>query len=283
MTKLLSIEDFYKSDLNLTYLSAMFQHHDSALQYTRYVDIPRPDSGFLLLLSDITMTYSGQGFETVLKKGDIVYLPQGANYTMTQTKPTVPTRIRSCLVNFIFEDSEGKKAVFSDRPVLLDAEKNKSAASRMLDIATELSKTEKSPLRVKSLFYSLADSLIGAGITSSAYYHPIRAGIKYLESNWNRDVKISELAERCGVSETYFRRLFAKWSGMSPVEYRNTLRISNAKALLSRRAVSIAEVSYAVGFDDQFYFSRIFKKITGISPKDYRLSLQWSGEKHSLK
>ena len=57
----------------------------------------------------------------------------------------------------------------------------------------------------------------------------------------------------------------------------------NAKALLSRRSVSIAEVSYAVGFDDQFYFSRIFKRITGISPKDYRLSLQWSGEKHSLK
>ena len=229
------------------------------------------------------MTYSGAGFEVVLKKGDMVYLPQGSRYTMLQTRPTEPTRIRSCLVNFIFKDAEGNIPVFADRPVLLNAQNSKNAASRMLDITTELGKAEKSPFRVKSLFYSLADSLIGAGITSSAYYHPIRAGIKYLEGNWNRDVKISEVAERCGVSETYFRRLFAKWSGMSPVEYRNTLRISNAKSLLSRRSVSISEVSYAVGFDDQFYFSRIFKKITGISPKDYRLSLQWSGEKHLLK
>lgn len=283
MTNLLSIEDFYKSDLELIYLSAMFQNHDATPRFTRYETSPRPDSGFLLLLSDITMTYSGTGYEITLKKGDIVYLPQGSYYTMTQTRPAVPTRIRSCLVNFIFRDSEGRTPVFSDRPVLLSGEKSRNAASRMLDITTELAKAEKRPFRVKSLFYSLSDSLIGAGINSSAYYHPIRAGIKYLEENWNRDVKISEVADRCGVSETYFRRLFAKWSGMSPVEYRNTLRISNAKALLSRRSVSIAEVSYAVGFDDQFYFSRIFKRITGISPKDYRLSLQWSGEKHSLK
>ncbi len=283
MINLLLIEDFYKSDFNLIYLSAMFQNHDSALKFTRYADSPRPDSGFLLVLSDITMTYSGIGYEITLRKGDIVYLPQGSHYTMTQTRPAVPTRIRSCLVNFIFRDGEGRTPVFSDRPVLLNAEKSRNAASRMLDITTELSKSEKSPFRVKSLFYSLADSLIGAEINSSAYYHPIRAGIKYLESNWNRDVKISEVAERCGVSETYFRRIFTKWSGMSPIEYRNSLRIANAKSLLSRRSVSIAEVSYAVGFDDQFYFSRIFKKITGISPKDYRLSLQWSGEKHSLK
>ena len=282
MINQLPIEVFYKSDFNLVYLSALFQNHDSTLKYTRYTDMPRPTSGFLLLLSDITMTYLGSGFEVVLKKGDIVYLPQGSKYTMIQTKPTEPSRIRSCLVNFTFEDDAGNVAVFSDRPLIMSTE-SKNAPSRMLDIATELSKAQRSPFRVKSLFYSLADSLIGAGINSTVYYHPIRAGIKYLENNWNRNVKISELAERCGMGETYFRQLFAKWSGMTPVEYRNTLRISNAKALLSRRSVSIAEVAYTVGFDDQFYFSRIFKKITGVSPKDYRMSLPLSGEKYSLK
>lgn len=283
MINLLSIDDFYKSDFKLSYLSAMFQNHDSSLRYDRYVNMPRPDSGFLMVLSDITMNYLGTGFNLTIKKGDIIYLPQGSNYLMTHTEPAEPARIRSCLLNFILEDDKGANPVFSDRPLLLNSEKSKNAASRIMDIATEMSKTEKSPFKIKALFYSLADSLIGSGVEASTYYHPIRAGIKYLEKNWNRNVKISEIADHCGVSETYFRRLFVKWSGMSPVEYRNSLRISNAKALLSRRSVSIAEISYAVGFDDQFYFSRIFKKHTGISPKDYRLSIQLDGEKHLLK
>lgn len=282
MINLLSIDEFYKSDFKLSYLSAMFQNHDSSLRYDRYVKTPRPDSGFLMVLSDITMTYSGEGFDLTIKKGDIVYLPQGSHYLMTHTEPPKPTRIRSCLINFILEDDHGTSPVFSERPIILNSERSRNAASKIMDIATEMSKTEKSPFKIKALFYTLADSLIGSGVESSVYYHPIRAGIKYLEENWNKDIKISEIADRCGVSETYFRRLFVKWSGMSPVEYRNSLRISNAKALLSRRSVSIAEISYAVGFDDQFYFSRIFKKMVGVAPKDYRLSIQWDGEKHLL-
>ncbi len=278
----LSIEEFYRSDLKLSYLSAMFQNHDVTLRYDAYESSPRPDSGFMVLLSDIEMTYSGEDFEVKLKKGDIIYLPQGAKYIMKHTKPKEPTRIRSCLLNFILEDSAGAAPVFSDRPMLLSAEKSRNAATVIMDIATELSKTEKSPFKIKALFYTLANSLIGSGVETSAYYHPIRDGIKYLEKNWNRDIKISEVAARCGVSETYFRRLFVKWAGVSPVEYRNTLRISHAKALLSRRSASIAEVAYAVGFDDQFYFSRIFKKLVGISPKDYRTSVQWDGKKHLL-
>ncbi len=282
MIKLMSVDDFYRSELRLTYLSAMFQNHDPSLKYDRYVDSPRPDSGFLVLLSDIEMCYITDGFRLTLKKGDTVYLPQGSKYLMTHTGPAKPTRIRSCLLNFILEDENGANPVFSKHPIVLDSAKSRNAATRIMDIATELSKKERSPFRVKALFYTLADSLIGSGVEASAYYHPIREGIKYLEKNWNRDVKISEIAARCGVSETYFRRLFSKWSGMSPVEYRNFLRVSNAKAMLSRRSVSISDIAYAVGFDDRFYFSRVFKKTVGLSPKDYRSSIQWDGEKYLL-
>ena len=52
--------------------------------------------------------------------------------------------------------------------------------------------------------------------------------------------------------------------------FRNSLRVANAKALLSQNSVSIADVAYAVGFDDQFYFSRVFKKKVGASPLKYR-------------
>ena len=36
--------------------------------------------------------------------------------------------------------------------------------------------------------------------------------------------------------------------------------------------MSIADIAYAVGFDDQSYFTRIFKKLTGVSPGQYRKS-----------
>ena len=36
--------------------------------------------------------------------------------------------------------------------------------------------------------------------------------------------------------------------------------------------MSIADIAYAVGFDDQSYFTRIFKKLTNVSPGQYRKS-----------
>jgi iron complex transport system substrate-binding protein len=64
--------------------------------------------------------------------------------------------------------------------------------------------------------------------------------------------------------------LFRAWSGQSPIEYRNTLRLSQAEAMLRNTDMQIKEIAETVGFEDSFYFSRVFAQYFGVSPKKYR-------------
>ena len=89
--------------------------------------------------------------------------------------------------------------------------------------------------------------------------------ITYMRENYKKELSVSECARRANLSETHFRRLFKQHTGRSPKEFLISLRISEAKELLSRGA-SIKETALLVGWEDEFYFMRIFKKINGISP-----------------
>ena len=84
------------------------------------------------------------------------------------------------------------------------------------------------------------------------------------------ELRVEKLAEQCGVSEVYFRKLFKSFYGVSPIKYINDLKISHAKALLESQMYSVSEVALQSGFSDATHFSRAFKKSAGISPADFK-------------
>ena len=94
--------------------------------------------------------------------------------------------------------------------------------------------------------------------------------IRYVESNYTENIEVSELSAMSYLSEAHLYRLFKQETGMSPVEYRNSLRIKKAQELLLDNECSIGEISSLVGFESACYFSRSFKKHTGMSPIEYR-------------
>lgn len=99
-------------------------------------------------------------------------------------------------------------------------------------------------------------------------YTCIRSGIQLLEQN--SDMKISDIAEMCGVSECYFRRLFKEYSGETPMDFRQHYRIEKAKQfLLSDEGLSIGEIAEELNFSDIYHFSKTFKKFTNQSPKQF--------------
>lgn len=94
----------------------------------------------------------------------------------------------------------------------------------------------------------------------------IKPGLTYLEHNFAEDFPIDTLAKMCCLSVGSFRRSFVSCMGISPVEYRNKLRIQKAMELLKSKQYTVGEAADAVGFHDIKYFSKVFKRYTGTLP-----------------
>ena len=67
-----------------------------------------------------------------------------------------------------------------------------------------------------------------------------------------------------------FTRLFKKYYGKSPTEYKVQIRIDQAKNMLIETDMRIKAIAESVGYSDALYFSRAFKKECGYSPSEYR-------------
>lgn len=98
----------------------------------------------------------------------------------------------------------------------------------------------------------------------------IDSSLRYIEEHYS-DSNLSNdmIAAQSFISTVYFRKLFQKIYGISPMRYVQSLRLKRAKALLQSGYLSVAAIAETVGFSSVFYFSRLFKKIEGKSPSEY--------------
>jgi len=92
----------------------------------------------------------------------------------------------------------------------------------------------------------------------------------WLRTNLSSDISLSELAEQFGLSQRSFTRRFKVATGIRATEYWQQLRIETAKDLLASSNLSIQEISYHVGYQDQGHLTRLFKQNLSLTPKDYR-------------
>jgi len=92
----------------------------------------------------------------------------------------------------------------------------------------------------------------------------------WLRTNLNSELTICQLAQQFGLSQRSLTRRFKIATGVRATQYWQQLRIETAKDLLTASNLSIQEISYQVGYQDQGHLSRLFKQHIGQTPKDYR-------------
>lgn len=92
----------------------------------------------------------------------------------------------------------------------------------------------------------------------------------WLRTNLNSELSLAELAQQFGLSQRSFSRRFKLATGLRATEYWQNLRIEAAKDLLASSNLSIQEISYHVGYQDQGHLTRLFKQNLTLTPKDYR-------------
>ena len=76
--------------------------------------------------------------------------------------------------------------------------------------------------------------------------------------------------ESAAVPERTLKRRFKMATGMSLLEYAQSLRIEEAKRQLEESDSTVEEVCLAAGYEDFSFFRRLFKRLTGLSPAQYR-------------
>lgn len=94
----------------------------------------------------------------------------------------------------------------------------------------------------------------------------------YIEKHFCEQITLCDLSRETGLSEKYICRFFKAFTGQTPIDYINSIRIENACELLSH-GINVTECAYRSGFNDLSYFSKIFRRYKGVSPSSYKKAI----------
>lgn len=84
------------------------------------------------------------------------------------------------------------------------------------------------------------------------------------------ELSLTEFAQSVNLSVWRLCHIFKTDVGMPPIRYLRLLRMERAKDLLESSFLSVKEIAFQVGLNDESHFVRDFKSTYGFSPALYR-------------
>lgn len=109
---------------------------------------------------------------------------------------------------------------------------------------------------------------------SKRKYIKLEPGIEYIHNNLYNDIDYNLPSALCGISYTYFKKLFIEKFGVPPVRYVNNIRLERSSELLLTNKYQIGEIAKMCGFENGYYFSKKFKEKYLLSPTAYKNSVK---------
>ena len=209
--------------------------------------------------------YFSDGTVMRTEGNQLFYLPKGSYYHVIPLKTECPNNCYA--INFDADISASPFVMsFRDPEPIIKAFRYAAEEWRR--------QAEFSHMTVRKLLYEI---ILAAGEEQKRRYTPsaterlIAPAIEKMNSEFTaNELSVSALARECGITDSYFRRIFTEKFGISPKEYIIRLRIGYAKDLLSVGGISVSEVARSCGYAEPTHFSREFSKRVGISPAEFK-------------
>ena len=198
----------------------------------------------------------------VSNQGEMVYLPKGSRYEYKKISDEHPV---ATIINMEGDFGEIPPCCypvndFHDTPHIM---------YHLADMWKFGNQSQK--YQCISLLYGLLAYI--SNLESLEYgdkkkFEVIEPAVSYLRRHiYDCDLKTDELHKLCGISDTYFRKIFISRFGTSPKNYIVNKRISYAKSIIdSGEFTTVKELALTVGYSDPLYFSKVFKQHYGASP-----------------
>ena len=209
--------------------------------------------------------YFSDGTVMHTEGNQLFYLPKGSDYYVIPLKTECPNDCYA--INFEANVSDAPFVMsFRDPEPVIKAFRNAAEVWR--------GQSEFSHMTVRKLLYEI---ILTMGEEQKRRYAPSAtealiapAIAKINECFTQNELSVSALADECGITESYFRRIFTEKFGISPKEYIIRLRITYAKDLLSVGGVSVSEIARMCGYAEPTHFSREFSKRVGVPPVEFK-------------
>ena len=190
-----------------------------------------------------------------VKPGELVFIPQNCAYTGTYLEEDTEIKIIQ------FDLAEGVLPHYLTYPHKIPLPE---AGER---INAFFRPGNNHPFYYLSCLYELLWQIDSVYSKLPSPYKKLQAALTEIAVHYADNRPINEYATLCGMSEVNFRRLFHKYTGKSPIQHRNDIRLEKARILLQSGEYNVSEAAEACGFSSLSFFIRLYKKKYGYTPK----------------
>ena len=228
--------------------------------YTHSYKNGRTFHGFVYLASgSMRDDFFGDRPESIeLHRDDLIFIPKGCSYISHYLEDNTEIRIIQ------FDIISGELPECLSRPVKLDLTGKKETVEAFFPIT---GKTNRPTLYYLSCLYRLLWETEDLLTRPKAKYRKLSKALAAISEEIALERPVSYYSELSEMSEPNFRRLFREYTGKSPIEYRNDLRLEIARARIQSDEYNVSEAAESVGFSNLSFFIRLYKKKYGHTPK----------------
>lgn len=154
---------------------------------------------------------------------------------------------------------------------LMDANLLDAAVRLVRLIDAPIERNILAPLITREIVFRLLMGGQGARLghlfTSGADAQRISRAIGHLRENYDRPLKMEDIARELGMSISGFHHQFKSVTAMSPLQFQKQIRLQEARRLMLGEDLDAASAGFRVGYEDPSYFSRDYKKLFGDPPQ----------------
>lgn len=192
-----------------------------------------------------TLTDTNKTF--FIKKGDVLFIPKRLPYKTLYLQENTVIKI------IVFDIIDDAIPQYLQNAICA---KSQSMTSIFSDISND-------PLFLAGKAYELLYHLIRkADKQLPIKYKKILPAIEEISAHYEENHKMGYYANLCNMSESNFRKLFKEYTGKSPVEYRNDIRMRAVHTMIISGEFTIQEAAYIAGFNNMSFFYQLYHKST---------------------
>ncbi|WP_022698584.1 AraC family transcriptional regulator [Euryhalocaulis caribicus] len=103
-------------------------------------------------------------------------------------------------------------------------------------------------------------------ISAESHSYRIARAIDWLKDNFDKPLRVGDLAYRAGLSSSAFHNHFRALTAMSPLQYQKKMRLNEARRLMFTEHLGASDAAFEVGYESPTQFSREYSRMFGAPP-----------------